>query len=180
MQVSPASPLIGWRCRRGAGRRPCCQGGLALPGPSAASGFVCQAREALGKKPPHPLVDKAAADADRRGNGADGHPLGPEEQQTPSTRQTCRERRGPLPGAQGLPVGRGEAERQRGEASRGHRATFPEGSVATRATGHQGADRACGHHTDVHDVWPSYRPKYAAVIASRLWPSSLLMITRAS
>ena len=25
-----------------------------------------------------------------------------------------------------------------------------------------------------------YRPRYAAVIASRLWPSSLLMITRAS
>ena len=37
-----------------------------------------------------------------------------------------------------------------------------------------------GLHGDLHDAWPSYRPKYAAVIASRLWPSSPLIHTRAS
>ena len=54
------------------------QGMRSLPASMAAAGLVGQSREALLEKPLYPFVDKAAADANRRGNVGDRHPVSQE------------------------------------------------------------------------------------------------------
>jgi hypothetical protein len=83
---------------------------------TARTGLIGQPRDPCGEEPPHPLVDIAATEPDRRRNGEDRHPVIQEDNPAPA-RMRCRDGRRLLPGQQRLPVRRREVDREGGCAS---------------------------------------------------------------
>jgi len=97
----------------------------------ARARFVSQSLHTLRQKPPHPCVDKAAADPNRGGNVRDRHALGDEEKKPAPAGTPRRNGRGALPRQERLTLGRREADRARGGAPTRHIDPSPAGDYAS-------------------------------------------------
>ena len=96
--------------------------------PRATVALVCQPFQTRVHKTSHPLVDKTSADADRRGNVGDRHPISQEENNPAPSGMPRRDGRRPLPRQQCLPFHWREVDREGGFASTRHTETSQKAS----------------------------------------------------
>src|SRR5215510_3569134 len=96
------------------------QTSLARFDPAIISDLVVQPLHSLFQKSLHPLVDKAAADANCPRNISDRHPLSEEQHNAATSGKTSRDGRGTLPRQERLALRRRELHRESGFPSTRH------------------------------------------------------------